>query len=810
MTAQHMNAQIQRIILVVEASSKTRARYRQYLLGDRNYDYKIIETSRADEGLGLWQQHWPDAVLLGDQLLDMSGLAFIDALKSQERNLKQDQARMLPVVMMTGVGDEAIALQAIEAGAQDYLIREHLTPERLRLTVNRTAEATRRAADNAPNIAEYKRAAAALQNSEARFRQLTENIDAVFWMREEPEGRVSYVSSAYERLWGWPPQELYARRSTWVDHIHPEDRAWTKLAFEEKAAIGEFDEEYRIVLDDGSVRWVRDRCFPLRDPSGQLYRLAGIAEDMTERVCTRRALQQSEEFKNRVLDSSGDCIKVLDLDSRILYINAAGICRMEIDDLTSYLNANWIESWRDEYRQAVEEAFAAAKSGEVGKFRGFYPTVTGKPKWWEVVLTPIRDSAGQVTQILSVSQDVSDRKQAQAALRSQTKLLQTIISSIGNGLVAVNAKGEFTIFNEAAQRIFGEFSNEYSHQSWSETYGMFLPDQQTFFPNERLPLARAMKGESVTEEIFIRRSTDDEGRWISVSGYPLVDESREFSGGIVVCQDITERKRTEEDLQQKNAILDVINDSAPTPIFVKDRQGRIIYANPATLAALGRTADEVLGRYDSDLYPHLEDALRVMENDQRIMASGQTEVVEESPDGIQTFLGTKAPYRNPAGAVIGLIGISNNITERVQIERDRERILQEKQAALAESERVNRIKDEFLAVLSHELRSPLNPILGWARLLQARKFDEAKTLAGLKAIERNAKVQCQLIDDLLDMARVLRGKLPLNVAPVYLSGVIEAAIDTVKAEAIAKSIQIQFGRSRILGRCLEMLYGFSK
>jgi len=236
--------------------------------------------------------------------------------------------------------------------------------------------------------------------------------------------------------------------------------------------------------------------------------------------------------------------------------------------------------------------------------------------------------------------------------------------------------------------------------------------------------------------------------------------------------------------------LDVINESAPTPIFVKDRQGRIIYANPATLAALGKTAAEVIGHYDSDLYPSPEDAAKVMENDQRIMASGQMEVVEESPDGIHIFLGMKAPYYNEAGEVIGLIGISNNITDRVQIERDRERILQEKQAALAESERVNRIKDEFLAVLSHELRSPLNPILGWTKLLQTRKLDETKTIAALETIERNAKAQCQLIDDLLDMARVLRGKLTLNVAPVNLLRAIEAAIDTVQTAAIAKSIQI--------------------
>ncbi|HEY9640078.1 MAG TPA: PAS domain S-box protein [Coleofasciculaceae cyanobacterium] len=112
------------------------------------------------------------------------------------------------------------------------------------------------------------------------------------------------------------------------------------------------------------------------------------------------------------------------------------------------------------------------------------------------------------------------------------------------------------------------------------------------------------------------------------------------------------------------------------------------------------------------------------------------------------------------------------------------------QQARAEAERANRIKDEFLAVLSHELRSPLNPILGWAKLLQTRQFDQASTQRALETIERNAKLQTQLIDDLLDVSRILRGKMMLNVDPVDLALVIDAAVETVRLSAEAKSIDI--------------------
>jgi len=290
--------------------------------------------------------------------------------------------------------------------------------------------------------------------------------------------------------------------------------------------------------------------------------------------------------------------------------------------------------------------------------------------------------------------------------------------------------------------------------------------------------------------------------WFMSIGNTLYDAENQPLRATGISLDITDRKRVEEELRQKNAILSVVNESAPTPIFVKDRQGRIIYANPATLEVLGKSASEVIGSRDSDLYPDLEDAARVMANDQRIMEAGQTEVLEESPDGIRTFLSLKSPYRDESGAVVGLVGVASDISDRVQLERDRERVLQQEQAAREAAETANRIKDEFLAVLSHELRSPLNPILGWTKLLQSGTLDASKTVQALDTIERNAKLQTELIEDLLDVSRILQGKLSLNIYPVNLAFTVEAAIETVSLAAKAKSINIQTELDPEIGQVL--------
>ncbi|MCT7997519.1 hybrid sensor histidine kinase/response regulator [Laspinema olomoucense] len=120
----------------------------------------------------------------------------------------------------------------------------------------------------------------------------------------------------------------------------------------------------------------------------------------------------------------------------------------------------------------------------------------------------------------------------------------------------------------------------------------------------------------------------------------------------------------------------------------------------------------------------------------------------------------------------------------------RAQLYEAEQSARSQAETANRVRDEFIAVLSHELRSPLNPILGWTKLLQIRKFDQAKTLQALEIIERNAKLQSRLIDDLLDISRILRGKLTLEMLPVHLGKIIESALETVRLAAEAKGIRI--------------------
>lgn len=161
------------------------------------------------------------------------------------------------------------------------------------------------------------------------------------------------------------------------------------------------------------------------------------------------------------------------------------------------------------------------------------------------------------------------------------------------------------------------------------------------------------------------------------------------------------------------------------------------------------------------------------------------------PDGSMRWIRDRGfVVRDDRGQPIRLVGVAEDITDRKQAEAEREQLLAREQSAREQAEAANRIKDEFLAVLSHELRTPMNPILGWSNLLQQGKLDPTRTAQAITTIEHNAKLQVQLIEDLLDISRILRGKLTLATFPVQLSTVISAAIDTVRLSVDAKAIQL--------------------
>ncbi len=173
------------------------------------------------------------------------------------------------------------------------------------------------------DITERKQAQEDLEASEERFRQLANHIREVFWMSNADKSKIIYVSPAYEEIWGQTCSSLYSSPRNWVDAIHPDER---KLVLEKsltKQLAGEYDEIYRIIRPDGSIRWIQDRAFPIRDASGNIYRIVGIADDITKRKQAWDALGESEARKRAIMQAALDGIITIDHEGRMIELNAA-------------------------------------------------------------------------------------------------------------------------------------------------------------------------------------------------------------------------------------------------------------------------------------------------------------------------------------------------------------------------------------------------------------------------------------------------------------------------------------------------------
>jgi PAS domain S-box-containing protein len=279
-------------------------------------------------------------------------------------------------------------------------------------------------------------------------------------------------------------------------------------------------------------------------------------------------------------------------------------------------------------------------------------------------------------------------------------------------------------------------------------------------------------------------------RWFENRVYPSVN------GVSIFTTEITDRKQAEAALRESEErfrqMAETIND-----VFWlwNPQENQHLYVSPAYERIWGRSRESLY--QDNRLWIetiHFEDRAKVKAAGMQCLQNGffEQEYRVVRPDRSICWIRDRGfVIRDDNGQPYRIAGVAQDITDRKQVEQERESLLAREKAAREEAETANQVKDEFLAVLSHELRSPLNPILGWVNLLQSRKFDEQTTAKALATIERNAKLQTQLIEDLLDVSRILRGKMVLNVTRVNLVNVVEAALETVRLAAAAKNIQIQ-------------------
>jgi PAS domain S-box-containing protein len=407
-----------------------------------------------------------------------------------------------------------------------------------------------------------------------------------------------------------------------------------------------------------------------------------------------------------------------------------------------------------------------------------------------LTVSPIKNEQGQIIGASKIARDITQNKEALERLQSALDFDETVMSSMGEGLYTVDTQGRLTFMNPAAQRIFGWTIDEIIGRNMHDVTHHTHPDGRPFPAEECDGLKVLLEGKSLTEheDFFVRK---DGSFFDVVYSSSVLRTADKITGLVVVFRDVTERKLAEEEIRFQARLLDAVEQA----VIATDLNGTVIFWNSYAETLYGWSAVEALGANILDLTP--SPALR--EQAEEILVSlksgqswtGEFEVQRRSGVFFPALI-TDSPILNHKGELIGFVGVSTDNTLRRRAEEERENLLAREREARAEAEDANRLKDEFLATLSHELRNPLNVVIGYSEIL--RRSDETQkhsfVVKAAETIRRNALAQSQLVSDLLDLSRLQMGKLSLDRQPISLSTVITDAIETVGTEARSKNITL--------------------
>ncbi len=615
-----------------------------------------------------------------------------------------------------------------------------------------------------------------------------------FWNWNVSSKKVCF-SSRWKQMRGYQDHEIGESEEEWLRNIHPDDRDRIKAAIEAHFTkkTPYFQEEYRVQSKNGSYIWILDCGQAFWNEDGNVVRMAGSQTDITKRKQVEQALELSERRNASLARLAPVGIFRSDRIGNCIYVND---CCCEMMGLSSEksLGEGWARAVHPDDRDRVTSEWMQAVEKNLpfySECRFLHGDGTIRTAIAQAIIET--DEERQIIGYIGTLTDISDRKQAEVALRESERKYQTVFETIDEGFcvceMLFDDSGKpidyrFLEVNPAfekmtgLERATGKTARELIpnlETSWFDIYGrVALTGEPVRFENQSIAM----------------------NRWFDVNAFHVGEpQSHKFG---VLFTNITDRKSAEIKLRASEERLSLALEASGMATWDIDLKTDKAIWSERFFGILGYEfslgGEATMKMWKSRVHPDdLPRVMQIMERakEERSLYCPEYRIIRADNAEIVWLSSFGRFFYDEAGEVVRFSGVAFNNTERKRFETEREQLLKREQAAREEAERANRVKDEFLAILSHELRSPLNPILGWTQLLKTYKSDPKRLDQGLDTIERSAKLLLELIDDLLDVAKILRGKIALNLAPVNLVRAIEGALETVSAAASAKSIALE-------------------
>jgi PAS domain S-box-containing protein len=648
---------------------------------------------------------------------------------------------------------------------------------------------------------DHKRAEEALRESEERFRAAFDQ-SIVGIVLTDLDGRIQRANPAFCALVGRPLEEFIGRDSS--AFTHPEDVTRNVDIIGQLKAQESSSSVYekRYLRKDGAVAYAQVSISPVRDAKGTPVSLIAVVEDITERKRTDASLARLAEQRRLALDAAqmgwwhydASTDDVL-LDERVQALFGASGRRSSYEDMLALVHPD--------DRAALDAAVQAATDPSDPRpfsveYRAARPD--GSQRWIESKGKAYFEGEGAERRLVSfvgTAADIHEQKTTQEAIRRSREQMELVVKGANAGVWYCPLPFDRLIWDEKVKEHF------HLPPEAEVTIDLFY---ERIHPDDRARTRAAIE-KSISErkpyDIDYRTVSPDgqRTRWIHAIGrafYGADGEPVRFDG---ITVDVTDRVNAELAQRQSAELLRAVFEATPECVKLVSPEGALMFMNPAGICMIeAQEMASVQGACVFDLIAP-EHRPEWVERHKRVCAGEKLSWVFEliGLSGTRRWMETHAvPLPMPDGRT-GQLAVTREITARRQAEADREQLLASERAARTEAERASQLKDEFLATVSHELRTPLNAILGYAGLMRRGVIKPSEVPDAVEVIERNARVQAQIIEDILDMSRIVSGKLRLDVQPVDLSAVVDAALDTVQPAADAKGIRLTRAVDPLLG-----------
>ncbi|MEM7727592.1 MAG: ATP-binding protein [Cyanobacteria bacterium P01_A01_bin.45] len=632
-------------------------------------------------------------------------------------------------------------------------------------------------------------------------------------------GSINEANDEFLRIIGYSRSDLISGNLSWLDITPPEYLELDEegvAAAREHGACNPYEKEF--IHKNGS-----------RVPVLIGYSLSGSKQeesvafilDLTQRKKTEEALRQSEQRFRLAVDNFPDAFVIYDAQRRFQFVNLAAqqlikepkeniLGRTDEEILSSSITQTYLKSLIAVQEtlepQIIETTVNSSNSGELTFF---------------IKYIPVLDENGNLYQILAFGDDITLRKQAQDTLENQQKWLEDVLNMMPTPLQLIESKTARIIFENRAARELNNILYAPEQTNCRDAQGNTLT-------REQMPLQRVARGEKLhgfEMDLYNPQMTR--------SLLFFADTLPEMHGHQATCvsifQDITKLKQVEKALslgykrqkllfetasgllsaQKPTEFIDQLFHKLAEQINLDTYFYYVVTDNPQLMQLIAhRGADEEIIRQVEEI-PIGEKICGTVAAERRPIALENLQQSEDDQTNIASSMGIAAYYGYPIivqGKLLGTIsfasrksnsfnpdelGMMQAVCDQIAIASERLHLIHSLQQQTEQLQAANRFKDEFLAVLSHELRSPLNSILGWSQLLRSHKqLDVDKRTQALETIERNAKIQARLVDDLLDVSRMITGKLKLDVCDCNLAKIINKAIKANQLAVQAKGISI--------------------